>query len=735
MSQINIAHQFELIAHRLDSLSALPSASARALPLIFQIPLPAEQLAEIIESDPALTCAIISLLSQQSISLGLENYSLPELLNELGAKLIRQAILSVHIDHKAGDTKGLFLHSLAVACCCQAIAGVGSVEINPQLAWFAGLLHDIGKFAMRQAMPKSFARIVEEARAQEAAGHIVEQKYFGADHTILGKRLGVKWHLPEEIIAVIWLHHSDDEAIARCTTNPEIVRIVQLGDAIAKRCNIGESGSFDKPQLSLAIMESSGVSGAQIEHIRSELPGVVERRSQSLGLDDPVFSAESFEAVYESFRSLDQAYCRACQQNCQLQKSSNHEKFLTEFLSTLNAESTVFEIAENFALAWQRFFQTGPVCLYLVRPGDPGSLDAAVVENQQNCKAVILNAPSQVSVTATMPEANFDVLNAKEDSGWLFEQLDIDFELSRTQLIPLTADDTAIGAIVFEQRYPGDQEQLHESFEAVACLAGNVFGLILASRNNQYMAESLAQGAAKPQVSQVRVKPEAKPRSVLEALAEMAAGAAHELNNPLSVISGRAQMLGEAETEPGKRQVLAQISENAAELSAIIDGLMSFAKPQPPRLTQTNIRQMLDEAAQLAAQKTGRSQVDVRMQIDPELENVFVDSAQMASAIANVFANSLEAYNDGNGPIDVTVKRGSAEGVVEIQIADKGCGMDDETLRKATQPFFSAKPAGRKRGMGLAYTERLINLNHGSMNITSQPGTGTTVTILLPLHG
>ncbi|MFC1676357.1 HDOD domain-containing protein [Planctomycetota bacterium] len=714
MSQINIAHQFELIAHRLDSLSVLGSVSARALPLLFQEPLPAERLAEIIESDPALSCAVLSLVSERS------NYSLAEILNTLGPELIRKAILSVHIDHKADLTKGLLLHSLAVACCCQAISEVGIAETNPRLAWFAGLLHDIGKLAMCQAMPKSFARIVEEARSQEVACHSVEQKYFGADHTVLGKRLAVKWHLPDEIVAAIWLHHSDDETVARCAADPEIVRIVQLADSIAKRCDIGESGSFDTPQLSLAIVESSGVSGAQIEQIRSELPGIVKRRSQALGLDSSGLSAESFEGVYKSFRSLDEAYCKVSRQNRDLQTDCSRGDFLTEFLSTINAESSVFEIAENFALAWQRFFQTGAVCLYLVRAGDPGSLDAAIVENQRNCKAAILDAPSQIPACI-------------EDTGWLFEQLDIDFELSRTQFIPLIADDAVIGGLVFEQRNPCDQEQMRESFESVSSLAGKVFGLILASRNNQYLAESLAQGTAQPEVSQVVVKPEpeVKPRSVLDALAEMAAGAGHELNNPLSVISGRAQMLGDAETEPGKRQILAQIIENAAELSAIIDGLMSFAEPQPPRLTQTNIRQMLDEATQLAAQKTGQSQIDVRMQIDEHVENIFVDSAQMASAIANVFANSLESYDGGNGPIDVTVNRGSGR-VVEIQIADKGCGMDGETLSKATQPFFSAKPAGRKRGMGLAYTERLVNLNHGSMKITSQPGAGTTVTILLP---
>ena len=114
------------------------------------------------------------------------------------------------------------------------------------------------------------------------------------------------------------------------------------------------------------------------------------------------------------------------------------------------------------------------------------------------------------------------------------------------------------------------------------------------------------------------------------------------------------------------------------------------------------------------------------------MENVFVDSAQVASAIANVFANSLESYADGSGPINVTATADESGDFVKISISDQGCGMDAETLQRATQPFFCSKPAGRKRGMGLAHAQRIIQLNGGSLNITSQPDIGTTVTILLP---
>jgi signal transduction histidine kinase len=218
----------------------------------------------------------------------------------------------------------------------------------------------------------------------------------------------------------------------------------------------------------------------------------------------------------------------------------------------------------------------------------------------------------------------------------------------------------------------------------------------------------------------------------MNALVEMAAGAAHELNNPLSVISGRAQFLNETETEQGKKQFLKQIQENAGIISRIIEELMSFARPQEPRPAETDVKQILDEAVQLTSQKTGVEHINIQIEVAEDIKSVFVDSAQIVSAIANVFSNAIESYTGSLGPVKVTAIAEESGSFVKLQISDLGCGMDAETLEKATQPFFSAKPAGRKQGMGLAYAQRIIRLNKGRLRIISRLGSGTTVTIMLP---
>ncbi len=212
----------------------------------------------------------------------------------------------------------------------------------------------------------------------------------------------------------------------------------------------------------------------------------------------------------------------------------------------------------------------------------------------------------------------------------------------------------------------------------------------------------------------------------------MAAGAAHELNNPLAVISGRAQLLAEAEDDEEKKRILEQIYKNSREASSIIEDLMVFAQPPQPRAAITEVKQILDEATEFAKQKTNSADIDVQIEIAEGATSVFVDSAQIVSAIANVICNAVECYDEKTGPIKIasdTIESGDS---IKLQIIDTGCGMDPDTLKKATLPFFSAKAAGRKRGMGLAYAARFIQLNKGTLNITSKPGSGTTVTICLP---
>ena len=301
------------------------------------------------------------------------------------------------------------------------------------------------------------------------------------------------------------------------------------------------------------------------------------------------------------------------------------------------------------------------------------------------------------------------------------------------------ASGRAVGAIAFELHYPGDADLFAEKFRTSAAIAGSVLGMALSRRKQQDFAERFVRLVSGPKVvadrparQETPPEPISGPEEYLDALAEMAAGAAHELNNPLAVVSGRAQLLAEAEEDVEKKEILKQICENAREASGIIEDLMTFAEPPQPRVSQTDVRKMLDEAVQLTGRKTGIKDLDIRLDVGDVAGPVFVDSAQIVSALANVISNAAESYGDQAGPITIIADADESGETIKLVIQDQGSGMDAATLKKATQPFFSARDAGRKRGMGLAYAARFIQLNEGTLNITSGRGIGTTATIHLP---
>ena len=746
------AKQIELAIHRLDSLPILPCVALKIFSKLLEPQFSPSELAEIIESDPALTVKILSLARKQGLNPAEERFSVRQILGKLPANLVSDALFSINVSSVSGDNengtltkKELVLHTLAVACCAKNIVEIIPAETEPALAYLAGMLHDIGKLAINELMPKSFECLAEEAKSKSLSSMEVEQKYLGTDHTILGKRLARKWQLPNEIAVAIWLHHSAAEMTSQSVPEIRIAQIVQLADSIARRCNIGQSGSYDSNIQIEALAGSLEIEPEQLEQISSNLVSQVEQKSKVLGLDSP-------DTIQNYCGTMHNAACRLAKENTklslgnrQLQTSSSHFDFVTDFLSSITPTSQAIEIAENFAIRWQKFYQTGMVCLYLTPQSKSERIEGVVVENLSQSKLVYLDAPAECAAIPEKIAKDFAILEAGEYADWLFEQLDVDFELSQTKLVPILSNGKAIGGLVFELRYPGDLKQFVEKFKVTTSIAGTVLGMANYSAGQQDYAEQFArlvvarpreiepQEQAVETVQEVsKTKVDAGGEDLLAGLAEMAAGAAHELNNPLLVISGRTQLLADSEKDPEKKRILKQIKQNTDEIAQIVDGLMNFASPPEPRATKTDVKQLLGEAMQLAAQKTRQEELDVEIDVADNSKNVFVDSAQIASAVANVICNSLESYAEETGPVRITASTGEDGESVKLQITDFGCGMDSDTLQKATQPFFSNKPAGRKRGMGLSYAVRLIQINKGLLEITSEPGSGSCVTISLP---
>ena len=216
-------------------------------------------------------------------------------------------------------------------------------------------------------------------------------------------------------------------------------------------------------------------------------------------------------------------------------------------------------------------------------------------------------------------------------------------------------------------------------------------------------------------------------------LGEMAAGAAHEMNNPLAVISGRSQQLTTTLSPGSKEQQAAQtIVDQSYRLSDLISAMRMFADPPPVKRRPTDISMLLDAVVKGVDNElpNTKSKKPISLQFKTDIPPISIDPDQLSQALADLLLNAMQASPKSS--VHVTASMGSERRLM-IQIVDDGKGMDEYTLSHAMDPFFSSKPAGRQMGMGLTRAQMIISAHQGKLALHSSPKAGTIVTVTIPL--
>lgn len=214
-------------------------------------------------------------------------------------------------------------------------------------------------------------------------------------------------------------------------------------------------------------------------------------------------------------------------------------------------------------------------------------------------------------------------------------------------------------------------------------------------------------------------------------IGELASGIAHEIRNPLAIMATSAQYLqGKLAPHDSKREFTKVINRNIKTIDTIVKRMLDLARPARLEFQSININRLLDETRRLISGKASEQRVKIVRQYHRRLPRITVDERRLGEVFLNLMMNALQAMPEG-GYLRVSTNFHQEENVISIQFRDNGEGIPADYQKEIFDPFFTTRKKGV--GLGLSVSQRTINDHHGTVEVHSQIGKGTTFTIKLPI--
>ena len=217
----------------------------------------------------------------------------------------------------------------------------------------------------------------------------------------------------------------------------------------------------------------------------------------------------------------------------------------------------------------------------------------------------------------------------------------------------------------------------------------------------------------------------------LASLGKMAAGVAHEINNPLTSILIQAHLLLET-CEPGNpsRENLTLIADETSRCAEIVKGLLEFARMTPAQPTKADVNDIIERSIQLLEKQASVRNIKIVKALDLSLPSIDLDKNKMQQVFSNLIINACDAMA-GGGTLTITSRLDLDRRQIEILFADTGMGIPEENIHKLFDPFFTTKSAGT--GLGLAVSYGIVQQRGGKIGVRSEVGQGSVFIVILPL--
>lgn len=733
-----IQKRVELILQQLEGIGALPHAATVIITTPANHPAAVAEAIKLLETDGMLAERVVRLISTAisepiaSLSYALQRVGFEPLRHATMAAGAYQVFASASSDAASFNRNEYWHHAIAVGCCAELIAEqmVGTwgkdSQLEPIEAFACGFLHDLGKLVLETVLPKSFSRAVEAAELLRGNIADVERSVIGLDHMVAGKRLAERWELPAAVRDCIWLHGQTPAALPATVTRPRLVSLITLADMIVREQHLGFSGNYSFTIPKQVVVDAVGASPEQVESAVSALVDRIQPHTAAMGIGQVTAGQLYQGAITQANKELDRVQGELAVKNKRLAIRAKFFEALSGFQGEMRPDAPPHTALRAIGQTAVGVLDVTSVAAFSLIPGQDFAEVLLFDSNGEVFESTLVDCPQRPTTPGV---GNGPVLSAATDLEWLLAAISPRLAHEQRFWICLEADGLCVGGLVWGA-LPGESARLGPQVQEISAIMA---GWSLALRTAQIreeartLAEQLAEVNRKLQGAQAEIL---RSRTMIT-VGEMAAGAAHEMNNPLAVISGRSQLLSMQLSDPKQKAAAHLIHEQSHRLTDIITELMDFAKPVPPKPAETDLSDLIDRALHEAKMQADVVDRTVEVTIG-DVPAVVVDKDQVMSALVELFDNAFNATDPVKGHIVVNAAFDPFSRKVAVTITDNGCGMDENVLKRAFDPFFSMRPAGRRRGMGLAKALRWVEASGGAIRLESRPNQGTRSLVLLP---
>lgn len=220
----------------------------------------------------------------------------------------------------------------------------------------------------------------------------------------------------------------------------------------------------------------------------------------------------------------------------------------------------------------------------------------------------------------------------------------------------------------------------------------------------------------------------------LAAVGQLAAGVAHEINNPLTTIQANAQLLQRSMTAPddGQVEMVDLILEASERATQAVRDLLDFARREHYEVKPTDLNETIQRTLALMGPELGSRSISLQFAPGIDLPQVNASQDHLQGVWLNLLINAIDAIGEGPGVIKIETRQ--VDDLIQITVADSGPGIPENQISRIFEPFFTTKEPGRGTGLGLSVCHQIVARHGGQIRVHSRAGEGTTFTVVLPVN-